>query len=96
MPKAFRLGDIAEGHDLCPPTPAIEGSPTVFVEGKPVVRLGDQCAPHGSKDHPVHPRSMSAGSGTVFVDGKPATRVGDAVSCGGDAAAGSGTVSFGD
>lgn len=99
MPKTTRLGDIGSGH-AChfPPTPAIAASPDVYVESIPVVRQGDAYAPHACPTCPAppHPRSLSVGSGSVYINGKPAGRVGDAISCGGDAAAGAATVSFGD
>lgn len=99
MPKATRLGDIGSGH-AChfPPTPSIVASPDVYVENIAAVRQGDAYAPHACPTCPAppHPRSLSGGSGTVFINGTPAGRVGDAISCGGDAAAGAATVSFGD
>ena len=98
MPKATRLGDIGSGH-AChfPPSSSIAASPDVSVDGIPAVRKGDAYAPHGcpAGHAPPHGRNLSAGSGTVFINGKPAGRVGDAISCGGSAAAGSGTVSIG-
>lgn len=92
MPAATRKGDIGSGHDACPPTPAITGSPDVYVDGKPVVRVGDAYKPHKCKKHAKHPRAQASGSGTVFVNGKPVARIGDGINCGGAAAAGSPTV----
>lgn len=94
-----RLGDIGSGH-AChfSPTPSIEASPDVNIDGIPAVRQGDAYAPHACPTCPAppHPRSLSGGSGSVFINGKPAGRVGDAISCGGSADAGSGTVFIGD
>lgn len=66
-----------------------QGSSTVFVDNKPVVRVGDAIAGHGKGAHagPV----MSSGSGTIFVDGKAVCRAGDVASCG-HTVSGSGTV----
>lgn len=99
MPKVTRLGDTGSGH-AChfPPTDSIGASSDVYANGIGVVRQGDPYAPHGCGPCkiPPHGRSLSGGSGTVFVNGKPAGRVGDAISCGGNAAAGSSDVYFGD
>jgi uncharacterized Zn-binding protein involved in type VI secretion len=88
MPPAHRLGDVGSGH-AChfPPTPASGGSPNVFVDGKPLMRVGDPYVPHG--------RALPAGSGTVFTNGKPTGRISDAIDCGGTAATGSGDVIIG-
>jgi uncharacterized Zn-binding protein involved in type VI secretion len=58
----------------------IQGSPTVFVNGKPVVRKGDAVASHGKPPH-AGPK-MVGSSGTVFVNGKGICRAGDTASCG--------------
>lgn len=49
---------------------AVEGSPSVFINGKPAVRVGDRtgCG------------VVVQGSSTVFVNGKPLARAGDGVS----------------
>ena len=47
MPKATRKGDIGSSHGCFPPSPAIEGSGDVFINGKPAVRVGDAYAAHG-------------------------------------------------
>lgn len=98
MPPAHRLGDIGSGH-AChfPPTPATGGSPNVFVDGKPLMRVGDPYIPHGCGPCPAppHGRALAAGSGTVFTNGKPTGRIGDAIDCGGTAATGSGDVIIG-
>ncbi len=95
MPAITRLGDMGSGH-AChfPPTPSIEASTNVFVNGKGAVRLGDAYGPHActSCPKPSHSRALSAGSPTVFINGRPAGRIGDAIDCGGAAAAGSGNV----
>lgn len=67
----------------------IQGSSNVFVEGKPIVRIGDAVAGHGRGPHaaPV----MAAGSGNVKANGIGVSRAGDSASCG-HPASGSGTV----
>ncbi len=95
MPRATRKGDIGSGHSChFPPSEAIAGSPDVFVNGKPWVRVGDAYAAHGCPTcpAPAHGRALSEGSPTVFVNGLPAGRVGDAIDCGGSASTGSGDV----
>jgi uncharacterized Zn-binding protein involved in type VI secretion len=91
MPPAFRLGDnanipaCAHGCPGCPHPavgPAILGSPTVMVNKRPAIRLGDTgihaacCGPN--MWHPTK------GSATVFINNKPAIRLGDMTThCGG-------------
>jgi len=94
-----RLGDIGSGrgcHFL--PTPSIEASPDVNIDGIAAVRQGDAYAPHAcpSCPAPAHPCALSGGSRSVFINGRPAGRVGDAISCGGAADTGSSTVFIGD
>lgn len=99
MPKAHRRADIGSAH-AChfPPTPAIGGSPNVYVNGRPLMRVGDSYIPHGCPacPQPPHPRKLAAGSATVFINGKPAGRIGDAIDCGGQAQTGSSNVYIGD
>jgi uncharacterized Zn-binding protein involved in type VI secretion len=84
MPKQARLGDKAkvpaDSHNCtqCPHTcvgPATEGSPTVKVNGKPALRVGD----HGIHSSCCGSNTWQAktGSATVFIDGKAAHRYGD-------------------
>lgn len=96
---AARLGDIASGHGCHhPPSPAIEGSPNVFINGLPAVREGDAYMEHGCptcSGGAPHPRKLAAGSPTVFINGRPAGRVGDAIDCGGSVLTGSPNVFIG-
>lgn len=92
MPAASRKGDLCSGHGCFPPTPAIVGSPNVYVNAIPALRQGDAAAPHGCSNCPPHGRAVSGGSGTVHVNGKPLARKGDAIDCGGSVAVGSGSV----
>ena len=94
--KTARLGDTGSAHGCFPPTPIISGSPDVFVNHRPVARVGDPLIPHGCGNCPPHPRSISAGSSTVEVNGKKVARVGDAIGCGGSVSSGSGDVLIGD
>jgi uncharacterized Zn-binding protein involved in type VI secretion len=99
LPPAHRRGDIGSGH-AChfPPSAATGGSPNVFVNGKPLMRVGDSYQAHGcsSCPEPSHGRALAKGSSTVFINGQPAGRIGDAIDCGGKAAQGSPNVFIGD
>lgn len=88
MPSSTRLGDPGSGHRGHAAAPSVAGSPDVNIDGIPAVRQGDGYA----GDDCV----LSGGSASVFVNGRPAGRVGDALSCGGQAQAGSETVFIGD
>lgn len=95
MPAISTLGDTSAGHGCFPPTPAISGcSSTVFVNGKPIVLLGAQFAPHtcGRVTHAGALRQVIAGSGTVIVEGKPLARIGDGIADGDAIGVGSGNV----
>lgn len=89
MSAALRVNDACSGHDLCPPRPAVSGSPNVFINGRPAHRLGDAWASHGCPVHGAHGGVLTGGSASVFVNGRPLGRVGDSVSCGSTAAEGS-------
>lgn len=95
MPAATRQGDNCTGHDACAPTPLAEGSPNVFINGKPAGRVGDHYASHGCIVHSSHQDVITTGSSTVFINGRPAARIGDAVSIGGAVQDGSGNVFIG-
>jgi uncharacterized Zn-binding protein involved in type VI secretion len=77
MRPVARLGDKGVPH--CSGFSIAQGSPTVFVNGKPASRLGDLSTPHLRPGTPCKPHvaSISSGSPTVFVNGKPLARVGD-------------------
>ena len=99
MPPAHRKGDIGSGHGChFPPSAATGGSPNVFVNGKPLMRVGDSYDPHGCPVCPEapHGRKVVQGSRSVFVNGLPAARIGDAIDCGGEAQTGSPNVFIGD
>ncbi|MCX7132118.1 type VI secretion system PAAR protein [Aeromonas sp.] len=77
------LGDMATEHDGFHPSPVIEASPDVFMDGKPVARQGDAIAAHGKSGEEAHPRTITGGVSTVLVNGRPIAVTGSAVDCGG-------------
>ena len=91
MPPVVRLGDICSGHGCFPPRPNDQGSPDVFVNGRPVHRTGDHWVTHCCPP-PCHDSSLAAGSSTVFVNGRGMARIGDPVACGSVCAQGSSDV----
>lgn len=94
------LGIVRMGIDMCsghpagptyfPPRPAMTGSPDVFVDGLPAVRVTDVWCPH-TNILSVHPGSGIVGSPTVFCNGLPLMRMLDAIDCGSVAMMGSTT-----
>lgn len=60
--------------------PLIRGSSNVYVNNRPLVRIGDNVARHGKGRHaaPV----MAVGSGNVFTNNIPTCRAGDIATCG--------------
>jgi len=91
MSGITRLGDYCTGHDGFVPRPAISASSNVFVNGKGVVRVGDQWAQH-TDGHTTHDGVQVSGSSSVFVNGLPVARIGDHISCGSNVAEGSSNV----
>ncbi len=91
MPAAGRLGDKsqvpsdAHGCPACPHPalgPAVSGSPTVFINGLPALRVGDSGI-HAACCGTNTWRATHGAKG-VFINGKAAHRLGDAVRhCGG-------------
>ena len=81
MQGATRLGDQNTGHDDCLPVSLISGSPSVYVDGRPVGRVGDIYAPHECQEHPIHQGHISSGSSSVFANGFGVGRIGDVVDC---------------
>ena len=67
------------------------GSNNVFLNGLPVVRVGDVWQIH-CKDSSCHGCNQGTGSSTTFVNGRPVARIGDATSCGDQIAVGSSNV----
>ncbi|WP_240488167.1 MULTISPECIES: type VI secretion system PAAR protein [unclassified Halomonas] len=93
--KIVVVGDMGTDHENFPPSPVTAGSPDVFVDSKPVGRVGDPLEPHAKPNHPPHPRSIASGSTTVLINGRPAALTGGSVDCGG-VTIGSGSVIIGD
>ena len=93
MSAATRLGDKTIGHCFFP-TPSIQASFNVFINGRGAVRIGDSYLPHrcGKK---VHQGKLARGSRKVFINGRAAGRVGDQLSCGDTVAVGSTNVFIG-
>jgi len=107
MAAATRKGDLTIGnaglHQWLP-TPSVEGSPDVMVNGIPVVRVGDAYEIHKfaifpaqSPMAPVVPHApvSAQGSQTVFANNKAVTRIGDQTSCSDSVAIGSPNVFVG-
>ncbi|EKO3542350.1 PAAR domain-containing protein [Vibrio parahaemolyticus] len=89
MPAVTRQGDGCTGHGAFPPRNSTTGSPSVFVNGKPIHRVGDGWAVHCDPSPSCHGGSLAAGSGSVYANGQAIGRVGDPVDCGSAVAAGS-------
>ncbi len=91
-PAQSRIGDMsqissdAHGCPACPHPcigPAVAGSPDVFVNGRPSLRVGDPGV-HAACCGP-NTWTAKAGSGTVFINSKKAHRKDDAdTHCGGN------------
>jgi len=91
MPPICRVGDKAHcprdshGSSCCSHSvsgSATSGSPDVFINGRPVLRLGDP-GKH-RKCCGANNWVTTEGSTSVFVNGIPVTRIGDATKhCGG-------------
>lgn len=95
MPQAGRVGDHAknpsDSHSCpaCPHVtegPAKQGSPDVFVNGRPILRVGDP-GEHEETCCGSNTWQASEGSAGVFVNGKRLHRLGDETEhCGGKGA----------
>ena len=89
MPPVTRIGDMSTGHGCYPPRPAVGGSPNVYTNNIPTVRLNDPWDSHACPGTPPHSGNTSSGSSTVYVNNLPVCRIGDSISCGGASAEGS-------
>jgi uncharacterized Zn-binding protein involved in type VI secretion len=96
MAAGTRLSDNCTGHDACPPTPLVECSADVYINGRGVGRVGDHYAAHSCPAHASHQDYIAAGSSTVFVNGIPVGRIGDAVILAGSVRDGSDNVFVGE
>lgn len=91
MAAVTRIGDLTKGHAGFHPTRLLEGSPTVFANGRAVGTIGKVYARH-TNGKSAHVGRLSSGSATVFANGRSVGRIGDSLSCGDTIAQGSSTV----
>lgn len=92
MPASVRKDvDICTGHSCWPPRKPDMGSPNVFCNDHPVVRLTDHWVTHCCtvKPFPCHDSDSATGSPNVFANDLPKCRVGDQIACGSSMATGS-------
>lgn len=87
MPPAARIGDahvcpMSDGPKPHTGGPVAVGCATVFIGGKPAVRVMDMTTCAGPPD------AIAMGSQTVFIGGMPAARIGDTTMHGGVVAVG--------
>jgi uncharacterized Zn-binding protein involved in type VI secretion len=96
MALVIRTGDFSLGHCWPPtiPIPTIGSQKQVFAEGRLIIVVGDQYAPHPGPcgPSPTHPVGTIAGSPNVFIGGFPVLRDNDPLNCGDIAKAQGGTV----
>lgn len=85
---AARIFDLCSGHNGFGQHQIVQGSPTVFVNGRSVARQADQCSVH-CNNRSCHVGSIASGSSTVMANGLPQGRVTDPISCGGRIISGS-------
>lgn len=90
MPGVVTKDMNCSGHGCYPPRPAAEWSPNVFVNGKNVVRNGDNLEIHCCPP-PCH-GGVYLGDHSVFANGISMQVIGDPISCGSTCAEGSGNV----
>ncbi len=92
MPPAARVGDPT-GHPGIITGP---GVPTVMIEGRPAVVVGDlhTCSFPPPAVHPPTPM-VGPGTPTVLIGGRPALHVGDLAGCGAPVLVGAMTVLIG-
>lgn len=95
MKQVAFLGCLSSGHGGFPSRPNITASDNVFVNGKPVHRVGDHWPTH-CDGNSCHDSITIQGSSSVFVNGVPLARVTDALNCGDTILTGSEDVFCGD
>lgn len=91
MAGIARVGDISTGHDGFSPRPIITGSNNVFLNGLPVVRLGDVWQNHCSNSS-CHTCNQVTASNTTFINGRGVVTKGMATGCGDSVATSSNNV----
>jgi uncharacterized Zn-binding protein involved in type VI secretion len=94
MSAVATQGDICTGHGCWPPRSGVASS-NVFVNGKPVHKVGDFWNIHCC-DGACHPGVIAAGSKGVYINGSPVARIGDSINCGSIIAQGSSNTFFGE
>lgn len=93
---AARLSDVCTGHGCFPTRPNVQGSPNVYINGRPAHRQGDQWASHCCPNQGCHPSVLAMGSPTVYTNGKQQGRINDPVACGSKVMTGSSNVFVGE
>ncbi len=81
---AITTGHLCEGVSVLA-GPGAVGTTGVYVNSKPVCRVGDLTAPHLSGVPPVcvsHTMPIASGKTTVIANGMPIARIGDSVDSG--------------
>ena len=91
MQRVARLGDSCTGHGWFPSRSNVEGSPNVYVNGKPAHAVGHAWATHRCGKS-VHGGSLATGAARVYVNGRRLGHVDASVSCGSKVATGSSNV----
>lgn len=91
MPGVARLGDSCTGHGWFPSRPNIEGSPNVYVNGRPAHAVGHAWAVHCCGPS-WHGGALVAGAARVYVNGRQLGYIGAPVDCGSSVATGSDNV----
>lgn len=81
MPNISHIGSLSRGHGGFPSKKLLVGSTDVFVNNKPVGRVGDLWEVHCNSKS-CHDSKTIAGSADVFVNNKPLARIGDPLDCG--------------
>jgi len=81
MPAAHRIGDLASGHGCHPANMSISGSPNVFVNNIPSVRVTDVFSVHCCGSN-CHASVQIGGAPAVFTNNLAQARIGDPIDCG--------------
>ena len=82
MPAVTRIGDVTTGHGCFPPTTIISSaSPSEFVDGLAIARVGDRILPHTCGKN-THDGVVAAGSTSYQSDGVAVAFIGAPISCG--------------
>ena len=80
MPAVVNDGKMCTGHGCWPSRPNATCSHKFFIQGRGVVRIGDQWQVHCCTS--CHPGTQATGSHKLYVQGKAVARIGDSISCG--------------